>query len=72
MSTNKACKCRSEAILTKAFNLSLKEGVVPFEWKEANLIPLFKNNIHGKNVIMLMYNTIVRPHLLNTSLETVS
>ena len=23
------------------FNLSLKEGVVPLEWKEANIIPLF-------------------------------
>ena len=22
--------------------MSLKEGVVPFEWKEANIIPLFK------------------------------
>ena len=26
----------------RVFNLSLKEGVVPFEWKEANIIPLFK------------------------------
>ena len=28
--------------LARVFNLSLKEGVVPFEWKEANMIPLFK------------------------------
>ena len=28
--------------LARAFNLSLKEGVVPFEWKEPNIIPLFK------------------------------
>ena len=27
--------------LAKVFNLSLKEGVVPFEWKDANIIPLF-------------------------------
>ena len=27
--------------LARVFNLSLKEGVVPFEWKEANIIPLF-------------------------------
>ena len=27
--------------LERVFNLSLKEGVVPFEWKEANIIPLF-------------------------------
>ena len=24
-------------------NLSIKEKEVPFEWKEANIIPLFKN-----------------------------
>ena len=29
-------------ILERVFNLSLKEGVVPFEWKVANIIPLFK------------------------------
>ena len=28
--------------LATEFNLSLKEGVVPFEWKEANNVPLFK------------------------------
>ena len=28
--------------LARVFNLSLKEGVVLFEWKEANMIPLFK------------------------------
>ena len=28
--------------LARVFNLSLKEGVVPFEWKEANIIQLFK------------------------------
>ena len=28
--------------LARVFNLLLKEGVVPFEWKEANTIPLFK------------------------------
>ena len=27
--------------LARLFNLSLKEGVFPFEWKEANIIPLF-------------------------------
>ena len=29
--------------LARVFNLSLKEGVVPFEWKEANIIPFYKN-----------------------------
>ena len=27
--------------LARVFNLSLEEGVVPLEWKEANIIPLF-------------------------------
>ena len=34
--------------LAKVFNLSLKEGVVPFEWKEANIIPLFKKGSRNK------------------------
>ena len=29
--------------LATVFNLSLEEGIVPLEWKEANIIPLFKN-----------------------------
>ena len=28
--------------LAKLFNLSLEEGIVPSEWKEANITPLFK------------------------------
>ena len=35
--------------LARVFNLSLKEGVVPFEWKEANIIPLFKNISRNKS-----------------------
>ena len=31
------------------FNLSLKERVVPFEWKEANIIPLFKKGSRNKS-----------------------
>ena len=27
--------------LARVFNLSFKEGMVPVEWKEANIIPLF-------------------------------
>ena len=27
--------------LATVFNLALEEGVVPLEWKEANIIPLF-------------------------------
>ena len=28
--------------LAYVFNMSLQEGIVPVEWKEANIIPLFK------------------------------
>ena len=35
--------------LAIVFNLSLKEGVVPFEWKEANIIPLFKKCSRNKS-----------------------
>ena len=35
--------------LARVFNLSLKEGVVPFEWKEANIIPLFKKGSRNKS-----------------------
>ena len=35
--------------LARVFNLSLKEGVVPFEWKETNIIPLFKNGSRNKS-----------------------
>ena len=31
--------------LAKVFNWSLNEGVVPLEWKEANIIPLFKKGV---------------------------
>ncbi len=27
--------------LSHVFNMSLPEGIVPLEWKEANMIPLF-------------------------------
>ena len=35
--------------LARVFNLSLKEGVVPFQWKEANIIPLFKKGSRNKS-----------------------
>jgi len=28
--------------LATMFNVSLEEGIVPLEWKETNIIPLFK------------------------------
>ena len=35
--------------LARVFNLSLKEGVVSFEWKEANIIPLLKKHLRNKS-----------------------
>ena len=35
-------------LLPTVFNLSLEEGVVPLEWKEANIIPLFKKGLRNK------------------------
>ena len=31
--------------LVHVFNLSLQEGIVPLEWKEAYIIPLFKKKV---------------------------
>ena len=36
-------------LLARVFNLSLKEGVVPFELKGANIIPLFKKGSRNKS-----------------------
>ena len=35
--------------IARVFNLSLKEGVVPFKWKETNIIPLFKKGSRNKS-----------------------
>ena len=36
--------------LAHVFNVSLQEGFVPSEWKEANIIPLFKKGSRNKSV----------------------
>ena len=35
--------------LARVFNLSLKEGVIPFEWNETNIIPLFKKGSRNQS-----------------------
>ena len=35
--------------LARVFNLSLKEGVIHFEWKETNIVPLFKKCSRNKS-----------------------
>ena len=37
--------------LATVFNLSLEEAVVPLEWKEANIIPLFKKGSRNNSEI---------------------
>ena len=36
--------------LAHVFNMSLQEGIVPLEWKEANSLPLFKKGSRNKSV----------------------
>ena len=36
--------------LAHVFNMSLQEGIVPLEWKEANIIPLFKTGLRNNSV----------------------
>ena len=60
--------------LAHVFTMSLKEGIVPFEWKEANIIPLFKKGSRNKSVnyrpvsltsvICKLLETIIRDHKL--------
>ena len=59
--------------LANVFNMSLHEGIVPFEWKEANIIPLFKKGSRNKSVnyrpvsltsvICKLLETIIRDHM---------
>ena len=59
--------------LAHLFNMSLQEGIVPFVWKEANIIPLFKKGSRNKSVnyrpvsltsvICKLLETIIRDHM---------
>ena len=56
-------------------NMSHQEGIVPFEWKEANIIPLFKKGTRNKSVnyrpvsltsvICKLLETIIRDHMMD-------
>ena len=60
--------------LTKLFNLSLEEGIVPSEWKEANITPLFKKGLTNKSenyrpvsltsVVCKLLETLIRDHMV--------
>ena len=57
------------------FNLSLEEGIVPLEWKEANIIPLFKKGSRNKSenyrpvsltsVICKLLERLITDHLVD-------
>ena len=61
--------------LARVFNMSLKEGVVPFEWKEANIIPLFKKGSRNKSenyrpvsltsVICKLLERLIKDHMVD-------
>ena len=54
------------------FNLSLREGVVPFEWKEANTIPLFikgtinksesYRRVSSASMILKLFKRFIKDH----------
>ena len=61
--------------LARVFNLSLKEGVVPFDWKEANIIQLFKKGSRNKSencrpvsltsVICKLLERLIKDHMVD-------
>ena len=59
--------------LATVFNLSLEEGIIPLEWKEANSIPLFKKGSRKKNyrpvsltsVICKLLERLIKDHLVD-------
>ena len=60
--------------LAKLFNLSLEEGIVPSEWKEVNITPLFKKGSRNKpdnyrpvsltSVVCKLLETLIRDHMV--------
>ena len=58
--------------LATVFNLSLEEGIVPLEWKEANIIPLFKKvreenyrPVSLTSVICKLLERLIKDHLVD-------
>ena len=57
------------------YNLSLEEGIVPIEWKEADIIPLFKKGSRNKSenyrpvslisVICKLLERLIKYHLVD-------
>ena len=65
--------------LALVFNMSLPEGIVPLEWKKANIIPLFKKCSRNKSVnyrpvsltsvICKVLETIFRDHMMDVLIK---
>ena len=65
--------------LARVFNFSLKEGVVPFEWKETNIILLYKNGSRNKSenyrpvsltsVICKLLERLLKYHMVNINFQ---
>ena len=61
--------------LARVVNLSLKEGAVTFEWKEANIIKLFKKGLRNKSdnyksvnltsVICKLIERLIKKHMVD-------
>ena len=61
--------------LARVFIFSLKDGVVPVEWKETNIIPLFKKGSRNKSenyrpvsltsVICKLLETLIKDHMVD-------
>ena len=61
--------------LAIAFNLSIQDGIVPREWKNANIIPIFKNGSRCKSenyrpvsltsVICKLLESLLRDHMVD-------
>ena len=54
--------------LAHVFNMSLQEGIVPLEWKEANIIYLFKKGSRNKSV---NYRPVSLTSVIGKLLETI-
>ena len=61
--------------IATVFNLSMEEGVAPLDWKEANIIPLFKKRSRNKyenygpvsltSVICTLLKRLIKDHLVD-------